>query len=45
MPAAITIKIFVVFELRPDRGGLVGPDMNYLGRDEDGCVLMRGSSK
>jgi hypothetical protein len=40
MPAAIVIRIFVIVELRPDRGGLVRPYINYLGRDEGVCIFM-----
>jgi hypothetical protein len=45
MPAAIATKIFVIVELRPDRGGLVRPDINYLGRDEDVYIFMGDSSE
>jgi hypothetical protein len=45
MPAVIAIKIFVIVELRPDRGGLVRPDISYLGRDEDVCMFMGDSSE
>jgi hypothetical protein len=45
MPAAIAIKIFVIVDLRPDRGGLVRPDIDYLARDEDVCIFMDGSSE
>lgn len=36
-------KIYLIAELRPDRGGLIGIDIAYLGRDEDGCVFMDDS--
>jgi len=32
--------IYRMVELRPDRGGLIGVDISYLGRDEDGCVFI-----
>jgi hypothetical protein len=37
-------KIYTIVELRPDRGGLIGPDISCLGRDEDGYVFMDDSS-
>jgi len=33
-------KIFAIVELSPDRGGLIGTDISYPGRNEDGCVSM-----
>ena len=38
-------QIGSMVELRPGRGGLVGPGVNDLRRDEDGCVFMDGSSR
>jgi len=37
-------KIYAIVELRPERGGLIGPDISYPGRDEDGCVFTEDSS-